>query len=213
LLWTCKEVWNQELDGATLVLEHGCEVARVLGDPAPDRVLGHTSEEDLASLEIDEEQDIDLSKAHGVDGEEVARERAGSLGAKELCPRRTRSAWCRFEAMTSKHVPDTRRRDGDAELSTFANDAEIAPPRVLASETNDELNDLVIECVVGTAADARERPVPSHELAMPTQQRRGCDEECSPAFRGSSFASVASTARSVGEKRGRATWRCITESW
>src|ERR1035438_1723194 len=36
---------------------------------------------------------------------------------------------------------------------------------------------LVIECVVGTAADARERPVPSHELAMPMQQRRGCDEE------------------------------------
>lgn len=107
----------------------------MLGDPAPDRVLGHTSEEDLASLEIDEEQDIDLSKAHGVDGEEVARERAGSLGAKELCPRRTRSAWCRFEAMTSKHVPDTRRRDGDAELSTFANDAEIAPPRVLARRT------------------------------------------------------------------------------
>jgi hypothetical protein len=123
---------NQELDGATLVLEHGCEVARLLGDPAPDRVLGHTSEEDLAALEIDEEQDIDLSKARGVDGEEVARERAGSLGAKELCPRRTRSAWCRFEAMTSKHVPDTssqRRRRRAFDIRQRCGDSPTAGSR------------------------------------------------------------------------------------
>ncbi len=64
-------------------------------------MFSHASEEDLAALEVDEEQDIEPSQRDSVNAKEVARERAGSLCSKELAPRRTRSLWCRFEALTS----------------------------------------------------------------------------------------------------------------
>jgi hypothetical protein len=84
--------------------------------------------------------------------------------------------------VTSKHVAYAGGRDGDAELGTLADDAEVAPPRVLSGETKDEGDDLSIEGVVSILAVARERPVASDELAMPTQQGRGRDEERCPTF-------------------------------
>jgi hypothetical protein len=48
--------------------------------------------------------------------------------------------------MSSQQVPHARRRDNDAELLQLADDAEIAPARILPSETKDECDDLGIEC-------------------------------------------------------------------
>ena len=55
-----------------------------LGDPAADRVLGDTGQEDLAALEIDKEQHIEPTERDHVDVEKVTRQRAGRLGAKQL---------------------------------------------------------------------------------------------------------------------------------
>ena len=49
-----------------------------------DRVGGRTSQEDLAALQVDEEQDINAPEHDSIDVEEVARERAGGLGPQEL---------------------------------------------------------------------------------------------------------------------------------
>jgi hypothetical protein len=106
-----------------------------LGDPASDRMLGHAGEEDLATLEIDEEQDIEPSQPHGVDREDIARERSRGVCSEECAPRRARSSWCWFESVTSKHVAHARRRDDDTELCAFTHNAEIAPPGILKSET------------------------------------------------------------------------------
>ena len=84
-------VADQELDDAAFVLECHCEIARLLGDPAPDRMRGDTGEEDLASFEIEKKQDIEPAKRDGVGEEEVAYKCAAALSSKELRPRRSRS--------------------------------------------------------------------------------------------------------------------------
>ena len=77
-------VTDQEPDSSALVLEGGCQVPGLLGDPGPDRVGGHAGQEDLATLEVDEEQHIEPAERDRVDVEEVASERASGLGSKEL---------------------------------------------------------------------------------------------------------------------------------
>jgi hypothetical protein len=65
----------------------------------------------------------------------------------------------RFKTMSSKHIAHARRRDHDAELPQLADDAEIAPPRVLPSQTKDDCDDLSIEGVGSDRLRTREPPV------------------------------------------------------
>ena len=123
---------DQEFDYSALVLESHDEIARLLSDPRSDRMLGDPSQEDLASLGVDEEQHIPTTQRDRVDVEEVAGQRAGSLGAKELCPRRSRSSRRRFEPVSSKHIAHGGRREIDAEFLQLADDPEIAPARILS---------------------------------------------------------------------------------
>jgi hypothetical protein len=82
-------VADQELDGSALVLQGNCQVPGLLGDPGPGRVGRHAGQEYLPALEVDEEQYVEPPKCDGLDMEEVTGEGAGSLGSKELRPRRT----------------------------------------------------------------------------------------------------------------------------
>jgi hypothetical protein len=122
-------------------------------------MCGDTGEEDLASFEIEKEQDIEAAKRDGAGGEEVACKCAASLSSKELRPRRSRSPWCWFETVTSKNIANARRRDGDTELGALADDAEIAPPGTLTSGAKDECHNVGIERVVRRSIAARKGPV------------------------------------------------------
>jgi hypothetical protein len=145
-------------------------------------MCGDTGEEDLASFEIEKEQNIEPAKRDGVGGEEVACKFAASLSSKELRPRRSRSPWCWFETVTSKNIANARRRDGDTELGALADDAEIVPPGILTSEAKDECHNVGIERVVRRSIAAQKGPVPANELTVPVQQSRWRDEEGSPTL-------------------------------
>jgi hypothetical protein len=84
--------------------------------------------------------------------------------------------------VSSKHVADTRRGHRDPELLQLADDAEIAPARVLASETKHECNDLGIERVGCDLLRPREGPVPANELTVLAHQRCWGDEEGGPTL-------------------------------
>ena len=131
---------------------------------------------------VDEKQHVETTQRDRVDVEEVAGERAGCLCAKELPPRRSRSARRRFEAMSSKHVAHARRRENDAELPQLADDAEIASARVLPREPKDECDDLDIEPVRSDLVRTRESPMLANELTVPAQQCCWSDEEGGPTF-------------------------------
>src|ERR1039457_5630499 len=66
------------------VLKPGCEVPRLLGDPGPNRVCRDARQEDLATLEVDEEQHVETTQCDGICGEEVTHERPGRLSLEEL---------------------------------------------------------------------------------------------------------------------------------
>ena len=71
---------------------------------------------------------------------------------------------------------DRRCRDAHADSGEFTNDPLVAPARVLTRQPKHELTDLF-----GNRGSTRSatsvRPSPPHQLAMPTQQRVGMDEE------------------------------------
>ena len=71
------------------------------------------------------------------------------------------------------------RRDGDAELAQLADDPHVAPARVLARETHDQLAHLSADRrPAGTAV--RIRPAAGDQPPMPAQQRLRPDQEDAP---------------------------------
>src|SRR5437870_10926958 len=68
------------------------EVARLLSCPRPARVPGGAGEVNPAGVQLDEEQHVEASQAHRVDGQEVACDNTLRLRAQERPPRRARPA-------------------------------------------------------------------------------------------------------------------------
>ena len=63
------------------------QIADLLGHPRFGRVGRHTGQMHRASAELDEQQDVEPSQEHRVDGEEIAGQDRGGLGGEELAPR------------------------------------------------------------------------------------------------------------------------------
>jgi hypothetical protein len=82
--------------------------------------------------------------------------------------------------VSSKHIAHGGRREIDAELLQLADDAEIAPARILPRETKYEREDIGIERVRSDLVRTREPPVPADEFTVPAQQRCWCDEKSGP---------------------------------
>jgi hypothetical protein len=64
-------------------------------------VTRHAGQEDLTSLEVDEEKRVEPSQGDGVHVEEVTGERAGGLGSQEVRPRRPGRSWRRTQTVTT----------------------------------------------------------------------------------------------------------------
>jgi hypothetical protein len=65
---------DEEPHRTALVSRCGRQATSLLGGPGSGRVSGHASQEDLAALEVDEEQHIEPAQRDCVDVEEVASE-------------------------------------------------------------------------------------------------------------------------------------------
>ena len=74
----------------------------MLSHPLPRWVGGDAGEVDPPGVALDEEQHVEPSEQHRVDGEGVAGQHRRSLRSQELGPGRTRSARSRFDAMSTK---------------------------------------------------------------------------------------------------------------
>ena len=107
--------------------------------------------------------------------------------ARRNSPRSARLAVVLAAARASKDVGHAALRDRDAELLQLADDAQIAPARVLPCQADDQLDRLFGKgrppwppVWVG--------PVPSDERPVPAQDRLGRDEERRPPSPGTSLA-------------------------
>jgi hypothetical protein len=82
---------------------------------------------------------------------------------------------------------DRGGRYPNAEVSQFSLDALVAPARVLAGQTDDQLLDVLIQRRP-PASTMRVGPSARDEAPMPAQQRLGLDEEAGPAGSGQDAA-------------------------
>jgi hypothetical protein len=147
---------------------------------APDGFEGAPGKVNAPAAELDEEEHVEAAQRDRLDREEVAGEQARRLAAQKGRPahRVTARGW--LEPSGGKQPPYRARRDAEVELEQLSGDPLIAPSRVLARKPQHQFPQHLARR--WTAAFALpERPPPAHELAMPAQQRRWCDQEPVPA--------------------------------
>jgi hypothetical protein len=125
---------KQEAEGLPAVGELHQQVPGLLRDPVAIRVADACDELDASALQRDEEEDVDAGQPDGLDGEEVAGQHRRRLLAQELPPARAVAFGRRRQFMTDQDRTHRARRDRDSEPAELADDAPIAPGRVLPCE-------------------------------------------------------------------------------
>ncbi len=80
----------------------------LLGCPTPIRVGAATGEVDAAGSEFDEEEHVQAAEPERLDGEEVAGDHRGSLGAEELAPVELGASAGRRDAGLTEDLGDRR---------------------------------------------------------------------------------------------------------
>ena len=94
-------------------------------------------------MDLQENQHVQRPQHHRIDGEEVAGQDRAGMGGQELGPGWPVSTRCRRHAMATTDAADRLRRDLEAELEQFALDAPIAPARILSSQAQYQLAQLL----------------------------------------------------------------------
>src|SRR5215218_2203970 len=159
-----------------LIVEIHGEVARLLGDPTSVRVRAARDVLDPPGRERDEEENVDSLQEDGLDGEEVAGERARRLRSQKGSPRRMRSLWRRLETGLEQHLAHRGCRNRDAETFELADDPLVSPVRVLTGESQDQLAERALQRR-SPRRPVRVRPPTGDELAGQRSSVSGLNEK------------------------------------
>ncbi|MGO8870298.1 MAG: hypothetical protein ACLQPH_02655 [Acidimicrobiales bacterium] len=168
-------VTDQELDRSSTFCEFVGQVPGLLNDPGSGRVFRDARDVNLQGVELDEEQDVELSEKDSVGGEEVARQHGRGLGLQELLPARPSSAGGWIKVVALEDIPDARSSQVDAHDGEFAVDPAVSPSRVLPGQADDQAH-----CAGRGRRSARHLrvgPLPLDQLPVPAQQGVGLHEE------------------------------------
>ena len=106
-------------------------------------MIGDPDDVHRSTLQLDDEEHVELGEVHGVDGEEVRGEDALGLRGEKL-PSGRPTAGGRAETVSAKEAPDRARRDAYAEASKLALDADTTPAPVLSGDPDDEFDELIV---------------------------------------------------------------------
>jgi hypothetical protein len=157
------------------------EVAGNLGDEGPARMIGDTEDVHHSVFELNDEQHIELVETDRVHDEEVGSQDALGLGGDELLPgRSTARSWS--EPAAAKDPADRARGDADRKPTELTLNADTPPAAVLPAETDDELDELIVERGTPRASQGSPTlPLATRELPVPAKQGLGRDEETTPA--------------------------------
>jgi hypothetical protein len=151
---------------------------------------------DVASVDLDDEENVDPAQCHGaVDVEEVAGQYRRSLSLQELPPAQVGVSGRRWRyPQPSKDPSDCRGADAMADLEQLALDPLVAPARILPGGLSDQVGQRSV--YRRSTLAMRVTPMLGYQLPVPAQQRSGRNE--SMAADGgweSSRANAAKTAR------------------
>ena len=133
-------VANQEAEFLGAFRQRPGQLARLLCDPGRGRIRRAAREMDAAAAQFDEEEDVQTLEPDGLDGEKVDGEHSVPVRAYERPPGRSSSSANRSETGVPKPRAHGRRRDSEPQPLQFTDDAQIAPPRIVARETDNQLS-------------------------------------------------------------------------
>jgi hypothetical protein len=125
-------------------------------------------------LEFNDEEHVQPGQPDRFDGQEVAGEHAGRLGAQELRPAWSAASWCRSQAVAAQDGAHRDRRHPDAELAALADDAQVSPARVFPGQPQYEVDYLRVQPSTASTVGGV-GPSSADELAVPAQQGRRSD--------------------------------------
>src|SRR6266568_1920476 len=103
-------IMDGEPDWSVLLVRLPGQVSGLLSDPGGVGMGGAVGVENAAAADLQEDEDIESSNQHRVDGEEVAGQDRSGVGSEKVCPSRTIAARCRRNAMTTQDAADGGRR-------------------------------------------------------------------------------------------------------
>jgi hypothetical protein len=155
------------------------QVAR-LQHPSAVRAAGAGEVLNPAAADRQEDEHVQASQPHRVDGKEVTDEDRLAMRSQEGAPRQLVTLRCRRQPCLGEDVADRGRRDGDAELAQLADDPQVPPARILAREPQDQLPHLTADRRASRAS-VRVGPAASDKPAMPAQERLRPHQESVPA--------------------------------
>jgi hypothetical protein len=204
-------VANQQPEAVDFFVEVHQQVAGLLSDPGAGRVSGDPGQMHPPPLDLDDEPHLQPSQANVVDGEQITRQRSLAPGAQKLIPGRPTAAGSRAETMSTQDPLHRRRRHPNPDAATLPHRPRVPPAGVLPRRPHNQTNDLPVQ-PAGTAAGVRKGPVAVHQLPCQRSSVDGVTRNTAHRFRRSNLAKVASSIRSAGVYRGRATWRLNTTS-
>ena len=158
------------------------EVPSLLGHPRRVRMPCCAGQVNAPRPQLDGEQDVESVKPGGLHGEKVNCDDPLGLDPEELTPCRTRPPWGRSEPVAAQDHPDRGRGDRDSELGELSFDPYAPPPRVLPSHPHDEVLNVLGDGRPTAGRSMTVRPLPAHQLAVPSKQRLRADQERRPSL-------------------------------
>jgi hypothetical protein len=174
---------DQKTEPVGVLVELHHQVTGRLGDPGASGVGGDTGQVHPAVVKFDDKEYMESGQADRFDGQEVAGERPGGLGAQELGPGRPAAAWRWSQAVAAQDGAYRGCRHPHAELAALADDAQVPPPRVLSRQTQHEVDDFGVQPPPAASTGRVGRPS-TDQLPMPAKQGRRGDQEDGPAIAG-----------------------------
>ena len=123
---------------------------------------------------------VKLLEQHGVHREEVRRQHTVCLGAKGLRPGRPAAGY-RSETVSTQDPSDRAGRDVNTELLQLVFDADASLTSVLATQKDDELDQLLVHrWPATTSLFPPTPPLVFRRFSVPSQQGLGGDQERPP---------------------------------
>jgi hypothetical protein len=171
-------VSDQKADGFRPIRECPRELTGLLRHPGRRRRRRAASQMDSAAPQLNEEEHVQPLQPDRLHREEIDGEEALTMRADELTPCHPVPRADRSNARVPQPRADSRGGDGNAKPFQLADDSLVTPSWVLTSETDCELPD--VRPNRPTTASARIRPAFRDQPSVPSQQRRGRNQERVP---------------------------------
>ena len=138
-------VADQEATRADPLAQVHHQVTSGLGSSGRSQMSGHTENRDSAGPRFHHTQDVESAQPDGVQGDEVGGQQPRRRGAQGSPPAEVCSPWWRPEAGSGQDPVKGARSQAVSQPGEFPLDPAVAPGRILLSQAQHQITNLVTD--------------------------------------------------------------------